>query len=981
MFDSLSGADLLPLIVLFPLAGAIANGFFGKNADRKLVGFTAVASVAGAFLVALISFIKLYSLKGENEGAMLTADLWEWFSVALPASMGTREVPVNIRFVFDSLSGLMTLVVTGIGTLIHIYSLGYMSEEKSYARFFTYLNLFTASMLVLVLGSSFPVLFVGWEGVGLCSYLLIGFWYENKDYANAGRKAFIVNRIGDFGVLIGMFILLLYAGSFEFTEINSRSALLGGEFTLLGSGVGLSVATVACLFLFLGCTGKSAQIPLFVWLPDAMAGPTPVSALIHAATMVTAGVYLCCRLSPVFLESPVALSVIAVVGTCTALLAATVAVVQKEMKRILAYSTVSQLGFMFAAVGVGAFAAGFFHVFTHAFFKACLFLGAGSVMHAVHAHGDANIFKLGGVKKYMPVTHWTFLISCVAIAGFPLTSGFFSKDEILLGATTVAMNDTAIPQWVGWFVAIGLFLAATMTAFYMMRLYYLTFTGEFRGIKHGDDAHADHGAHDDDHDDHHDHDYPEPHASPISMTFPLAVLATGAALAGLLGLPHAFHAPNWWGPWMSASIAHLPGFGPTDEVTNMTPVWVALGFGLTAVTVGMLSAHLAYYNKAGDTTTTKIPAPIYNLFMDKWRVDELYDRIIVRPIRGISVFLGRVDKTFVDFIFTGAAAFFVKVASFFSTRIQVGRVHAYGAVMAVGLVGMLWWVAYPHAGADVEVNGADVEFVAGAGLGYEYRWDFDNDGDYDSPAQGAHITIDIRDDASDSEITQLVMIAHRIMGPRAPRDRSILGSLSEPREALVYHLSASPATAAALVDAFENAGDVIESVESSAISEAHFSRSGVVSHSYTHDDIEGFQLVLNRPRDMPLTIELGERAVELDAAPNWMNEEPAEGNDSEAAEAIRASLGVPPVAWVEEDGVHIRPNGGRVAFGPEFMREEFVVRAGDTLQIGTATVLVEGLAYATVEVRNVFGNIDRERVQVVVQTPGTAVAMLEEANQ
>ena len=439
----------------------------------------------------------------------------------------------------DSLSGVMTLVVTGVGGLIHLYSIGYMGDDEGYPRFMSFLNLFMASMLILVLGSSLPVMFVGWEGVGLCSYLLIGFWYENRVYAAAGRKAFVVNRIGDFGVLVGMFILVGVAGSFEFADINA--AAMGGQFRAdfpFGIlGVMPSLATVACVFLFLGCTGKSAQIPLYVWLPDAMAGPTPVSALIHAATMVTAGVYLCCRLSPLFITSDVAMAIIAVTGTLTALLAASIAVVQREMKKILAYSTVSQLGFMFAAVGVGFFAAGFFHVFTHAFFKACLFLGAGSVMHAVHAHGDADIFKLGGLKKVLPITRWTFLASCLAIAGFPLTSGFFSKDEILLGAAAqIYRPDDALQHAVGWFTLIGLTLAAVMTAFYMFRLYFLTFTGEYRSADQSGDHPYD--AH--------------PHESPPSMTIPLVVLGLGALFAGFLGLPHVLpitgtHLHSWWG--------------------------------------------------------------------------------------------------------------------------------------------------------------------------------------------------------------------------------------------------------------------------------------------------------------------------------------------------------------------------------------------------------------------------------------------------
>ena len=391
----------LVLIVVLPILGAIVNGLWLKPEDKKTVSFLAPGLVGLAFLMACCNFGLLVMQKSNGVvDPRLSFTLYEWFSL----SNGGTNVPINVTLTMDSLSGLMTLVVTGIGTLIHIYSLGYMSEEKSYNRFFAYLNLFTASMLILVLASNIPLMFVGWEGVGLCSYLLIGFWYENPDYAKAGRKAFVANRVGDLGVLIGMFTLFAAVGSFEFETINQAATVTPQAFqrTFAAPGVTATIATIAGVFLFLGVTGKSAQVPLYVWLPDAMAGPTPVSALIHAATMVTAGVYLMCRLSPVFLLSETAMTLIAVVGTITAFLAATIAVVQREMKKILAYSTVSQLGFMVAACGVGAFSAGFFHVFTHAFFKACLFLGAGSVMHAVHAHGDADIFKLGGMKKPPP---------------------------------------------------------------------------------------------------------------------------------------------------------------------------------------------------------------------------------------------------------------------------------------------------------------------------------------------------------------------------------------------------------------------------------------------------------------------------------------------------------------------------------------------------------------------------------------------------
>jgi len=716
MHDEASQQILLLLIILFPLGGAIINGLIGRYLPKGLVTFVGVGSVAVSFALAVIAFVELFGLSHDSEHAALTYHFYEWFSLKLP---GGNVVPINVRFLMDSLSGIMTLVVTGVGGLIHLYSIGYMGEDEGYPRFMSFLNLFMTSMLILVLGSSLPVMFVGWEGVGLCSYLLIGFWYENRDYAAAGRKAFVMNRIGDFGVLIGMFILVGVASSFEFADING--AAMAGQFRpnfpfgILG--VFPSLATVACLFLFLGCTGKSAQIPLYVWLPDAMAGPTPVSALIHAATMVTAGVYLCCRLSPLFITSDVAMSIIAVTGTLTALLAASIAVVQREMKKILAYSTVSQLGFMFAAVGVGFFAAGFFHVFTHAFFKACLFLGAGSVMHAVHAHGDADIFKLGGLKKSLPTTRWTFLASCLAIAGFPLTSGFFSKDEIFLGAAAqVYRRSDWLMTSVGWFTLIGLTLAAVMTAFYMFRLYFLTFTGEYRSADQSGDHPYD--AH--------------PHESPSTMTIPLVLLGTGALVVGFLGLPHVMpitgtHLHSWWGHWMHSSVVGQP----VPEELQVVNLASGLAFG--AMAIGISAAWLLYRNKGTDVLTQKIPARLYQLAFDKWRVDELYAATIVNPIKKVATVVGFADMTFVDALMTKWPSFKVRETGRIFARLQDGVVQMYGAVMVVGFVAVLAWFWTPHSHIEVAFEGTNVELTTAQGLGYEYRWDANSDGDFETP--------------------------------------------------------------------------------------------------------------------------------------------------------------------------------------------------------------------------------------------------------
>ncbi len=702
-------------IVLFPLVGAVLNGLFGRFVERRVVSAIGVGSVALAFAVALAAFVQIAS--GEVPGR-LVHDVYEWFSFPLNG----REVSVHIRFVMDVLSGVMALVVTGIGLLIHVYSTGYMHEDPSYARFFAYLNLFMASMLTLVLASSLPLMFVGWEGVGLCSYLLIGFWFENRDYAKAGRKAFVMNRIGDFGVLAGMFVLLASVGSFEFEDISRAAPALGGMPFAFGSLQLGTVATAACLFLFLGATGKSAQIPLYTWLPDAMAGPTPVSALIHAATMVTAGVYLCVRLSALFLASPTALAVVAVVGASTALLAASVALVQNDMKKILAFSTVSQLGFMFAAVGSGAFRAGMFHVFTHAFFKACLFLGAGSVMHAVGAHGDADIRKLGGLRRFMPRTHLTFLLATMAIAGVPLTAGFFSKDLILMGAA--AASELGVHgeggRWVGWFVYGVLVLAAVMTAFYMFRLYFLTFTGSYRSAEGAESAPEGSEGH--------EHAYAaHPHESPVSMTVPLLVLGVGSILAGWLdteALAPALHF-RWWDEWMGV-LVHAP-----EGEAHAAHTAAGIG-GFAAMVVGIGLAFALYKDKAPDAFTARLPAGLHALLLDKWRVDELYEGLVVRPLARLATVSAWVDKTFVDGLLAGASSALVRLTGWLVARAHVGRVHAYGAMMVLGVFLVAIWFLYPQVDLRGQVEGSVVHWSLEPGLGYRIRWDRDADGRWDT---------------------------------------------------------------------------------------------------------------------------------------------------------------------------------------------------------------------------------------------------------
>jgi NADH-quinone oxidoreductase subunit L len=719
-------------IVLFPLFGAIANGLFGRKAGRQVVHAVSVLSVAFSFVLALWSFAHLLQLRlAGHEHAALTYNVYEWFSLTYQH----RTISVPVCFVMDSLSGIMTLVVTGIGLLIHIYSTGYMSEEPSYARFFSYLNLFTASMLILVLGSNLPLMFVGWEGVGLCSYLLIGFWYENPNYAAAGRKAFVANRIGDFGVLMGMFLLATATRSFDFTAINAMAlhhpGTMTSALTLGPSGMpylvipGLSLATVVTMFLLLGCTGKSAQIPLYVWLPDAMAGPTPVSALIHAATMVTSGIYLVCRLSPVFALAPYTMAVMAVIGALTALLAASVGLVLNDLKKVLAYSTISQLGFMFASVGCGAFAAGFMHVFTHAFFKACLFLCAGSVMHAVGAHGDADIRTLGGLRRHMPVTRAAFLVSCLAISGVPLFSGFFSKDEILVGVLSSKEYFSFAP-WLAPAVFVALVVGATMTAFYMFRLYFMTFSGEYRGgpVHEHEPAPA-HGAHGD-HDDH-AHEHHEPHESPFSMTLPLIILGIGAVFAGYVWVGIANFEP--WVTWLEPALGSIGA-----EHSHAAPM-IAMVCGFAAMAIGIGLAWMFYFK--GSEVPGKLAVQwsgLHQLLMDRWRVDELYDATILAASRGLARLCAGFDKYVVDGILTQLTSQSIKGAGFLFTRAQTGLVHAYGAVMAVGMLALAFHFVVPHGAPQVvgEPSGMKVELEASKGLAYEYRWDFDGDGEFDT---------------------------------------------------------------------------------------------------------------------------------------------------------------------------------------------------------------------------------------------------------
>jgi len=634
----------------------------GRHAPHGLVGTLATLGPAVAFAVSVAAFLQLRAMPEESR--FLQQTLFTWMS------SGSLQVDVGLRI--DTLSGLMLLFVTGVGTLIHLYSTSYMHDEKGHARYFAYLNLFMFCMLVLVLGDSLPVLFVGWEGVGLCSYLLIGYWFEDPEKASAGKKAFIVNRIGDFGVLLAMFLVFwtLHAAgapSLRFEAIREHLDV----FTP-------AIATAVCLLLFLGATGKSAQIPLYVWLPDAMAGPTPVSALIHAATMVTAGVYLVARLGFLYDAAPLAGSIVTLVGAATALVAATIGVAQNDFKKILAYSTVSQLGYMFVGVGVGAYGAGIFHVFTHAFFKACLFLGSGAVIHALH--GEQDIRRMGGLRAVMPITFWTFVVATLALAGVPPFAGFFSKDAILWEALS---RPNAVWPWLPKLVWAMLVAGAFLTAFYMWRLVSLAFFGKFRG-SHETLHHA--------------------HEAPWAMASPLVVLAVCSVLVGFTGVPHFLGGSNaiegWLHPSFTAHAAAHAGdaaHGAHEAVAAHAPhsaaaEWAATAVAMGAGLLGLFLGDLFYRRRPQLATQTAVRfAGLRALLENKYWVDEAYDAAVVRPIHWLSrgVLWRVVDVRIIDGIVNllgGVTKAFSYVFRFF----QSGYVQTYVLVLVLGVLALLW---------------------------------------------------------------------------------------------------------------------------------------------------------------------------------------------------------------------------------------------------------------------------------------------------
>jgi NADH-quinone oxidoreductase subunit L len=826
---------LIAVILGMPLLGAFVNGVWGKRLGKQAVKLMALSAVGISFAAAVVAFVALAQQVGAEKDAhvKLAWTAWEWMHTTAPDLHGPGgkishlDLQIPIRFSIDALSGVMMLIVTGVGFLIHLYATSYMEKDQGYARFFAYLNLFIFSMLVLILGDNLPLLFVGWEGVGLCSYLLIGFWYENLANAAAGKKAFIANRVGDFGILCAMFLLVYFTGSLDWNGIANHAGdlvhpgeawrvhvwPLGGGSYPSGSllhflqpphPITISAATGISLALLLGCTGKSAQIPLYVWLPDAMAGPTPVSALIHAATMVTAGVYLICRLSFVFVLSPFTMMVVAVVGALTALLAATIATVQNDIKKILAYSTVSQLGFMFLGVGVGAFAAGFFHVFTHAFFKACLFLGAGSVIHAMHArvHDDdkaQDIRNMGGLRKWLPLTHWTFAAATAAIIGLPLTSGFFSKDEILYRAfVDHTVNPEASgallhhgvyepPAWIGpvlYWMAVA---AATLTAFYMCRLYFVTFWGDFKGwavgrpsllarqelasVKH-ERAHALDESHETElHEaqehEHHEEDlstpgYP-PHESPREMTIPLIILALFSLFAGVLnpgfGILRQKPMEHWLEPVFKAAEEGAVLFrNGNDKVWAEHMEWpLALG-GILAFAIGSGLAYWVYVVQKGEPAkrlAAAVPG-LYRLVLDKWRVDEVYEATVIAGVDSLAETCAVVDKNIVDGVLARLTSLVVAAAGTLLRAFQNGVVHVYAAMMVVGLAAVGWFFAVPHANATVVASGNDDYVVTAApGVGYTYRWDTDGDGKPDKQDFGAESSVKLHPEAGKPSVVSL----------------------------------------------------------------------------------------------------------------------------------------------------------------------------------------------------------------------------------
>jgi NADH-quinone oxidoreductase subunit L len=641
------------LIPLFPAIGFLINGLFGKSLGKKVVSWVGPSVIGLSFLTSILIFFELIGRPPAERH--FEKVIFDW------VVSGSFQTVVGYQI--DPLSILMALVVSGVSFFIHIYSVGYMHDDPGFTRYFTYLNLFVFMMLNLILANNFLLMFVGWEGVGLCSYLLIGFWYEKDSASNAGKKAFVVNRVGDFGFLLGMFLLFIHFGTLDFTDIF-------GPLQKNPHLINTATATTITILLFVGACGKSAQIPIYVWLPDAMEGPTPVSSLIHAATMVTAGVYMVARCNVLYSLAPIAMAVVAIVGVATAIYTASIGFCQNDIKKVLAYSTISQLGYMFLGVGVGAFSAGIFHLMTHAFFKGLLFLGAGSVMHALS--GELDMRKMGDLRKKIPYTFWTFFIATLAIAGIPGLSGFFSKDEILWQAFSSSHG-----HWLLWAVAV---IAAGMTAFYMFRALFMTFFGESR-VDH-------HVAH-------------HVHESPKIMTVPLMVLAGLSVIGGYIGVPHVLGGANR----IHEFLAPVLGGGAEPAKTHaaisfLSQAWASGGEGgghgaalefvmmVVSVVIALIGIGIAYLFYVKNPALPKLAAEkfkgLYKLVYNKYYVDELYEILFINSLKNLGTGLW---KGFDEFVIDGTIngiAYFIGLLSGVMRKMQTGMVQNYAFAMMIG---------------------------------------------------------------------------------------------------------------------------------------------------------------------------------------------------------------------------------------------------------------------------------------------------------
>jgi len=621
---------LIGLVPLFPLIGFLINGFFGKKMSKGMSGGIACASVLASFILSVLIFMEVNASQQKSS----VVELFSWIN------SDTLKIPFS--FLVDPLSLIFLLIITGVGFLIHVYSIGYMHEDEGFSRFFTYLNLFIFFMLLLVLGNNYLIMFVGWEGVGLCSYLLIGFWFKNNNYNKAANKAFIMNRIGDLGFLLGIALIFTTFGSITFSEVFDKA-----------SSASTGTITTIAILLFIGAMGKSAQIPLYTWLPDAMAGPTPVSALIHAATMVTAGIYMVVRSNIFYSISDTASEFVAIVGALTALFAATIGLLQTDIKKVLAYSTVSQLGLIFLALGAGAYSSAVFHVTTHAFFKALLFLGAGSVIHAMG--GEQDIRKMGGLKKALPITFMTMMLGTIAISGIPPFSGFFSKDEILAHVYEYSP--------VLWFVGS---VTSMLTAFYMFRMMFLTFWGSFRGT-HEQEHHL--------------------HESPKSMTVPLMALAALAVVGGALGLPEFWGTKNWMAENLNSVIIRK-----NPSILSHETEWILM---IIAVAAALVTTYFAYMmfikNKVLPAEKEADMKPFQRVIYNKYYVDEFYDGLVRKPLDGISkAFYKFFDTKLIDGIVEGVGTS-VKWVSGETRKLQTGHIGFYIMAMVVGIIAIMFF--------------------------------------------------------------------------------------------------------------------------------------------------------------------------------------------------------------------------------------------------------------------------------------------------